>query len=58
VCLRAIFRLTFSNSLPLVGKRLIGPKFGGNVGSLPDFGKFIIFASFKASESERSEGSD
>jgi hypothetical protein len=45
MCLRTIFRITFSNSLPVVGKRLIGRTFWGNVGSLPGFGKVIIVAS-------------
>jgi hypothetical protein len=41
------FSITFSNSLPVVGRRLIGLKFWGNFGSLPRFGKVIIFASFE-----------
>jgi hypothetical protein len=47
MCRWTIFRITFSNSLPVVGKRLIGSRFLGNVGSLPGFGKVIIFASFQ-----------
>jgi hypothetical protein len=47
VCLWTIFRITFSSSLPIVDKRLIGCKFCGNLESLPVFGKVIIFASFQ-----------
>jgi hypothetical protein len=47
MCLWTIFGITFSNNLPVVGKRLIGRNFWGNVGSLPGFGKVIIFASFQ-----------
>jgi hypothetical protein len=39
VFLWTIFRITFSNSLPVVDKWLIGRKFCGNFGSLPGFGK-------------------
>jgi hypothetical protein len=42
-----IFKITFSRSLPVVGKRLMGRKFLGNVGSLPGFGKAITFAFFQ-----------
>jgi hypothetical protein len=42
-----IFRITFSNSLPVVGKRLVDRTFSGNVGSLRSFGNVIIFASFQ-----------
>jgi hypothetical protein len=42
-----IFRITFSNSLPVVDERLIGRKIWGNFGSLPDFGNVITFASFQ-----------
>jgi hypothetical protein len=40
--------MTFTNSLPVVDKRLIGLKICGDLGSLPGFGKVIIFASFQA----------
>jgi hypothetical protein len=42
-----IFSITFSNSLPIVDKRLIGSQFWGNLWSLPVFCKVIIFASFQ-----------
>jgi hypothetical protein len=45
MCLWIIFRKTFTNSLPVVGSRLIGRRFWGNLGSLPGFGKVITFAS-------------
>jgi hypothetical protein len=45
MCLWTIFRITFSNSLPVVNKRPIGRKFWGNFGSLPDFGNVITFSS-------------
>jgi hypothetical protein len=47
MCLWTIFRITFTNNLPFVGKRLIGRKFLGNVGALPGFRKVIIFAFFQ-----------
>jgi hypothetical protein len=46
LCLLTLFRITFSNSLPVIDKRLIGRKFLGNFGSLPGFGNVITFASF------------
>jgi len=46
-CLWTIFWMTFSNSWPILDKRLIGLKLCGNFGSLPGFGKVIIFASFQ-----------
>jgi hypothetical protein len=45
VCFWRSFRITFSNSLPVMDRRLIGRKFWGNFGSLPGFGKVITFAS-------------
>jgi hypothetical protein len=39
--------MTFSNSLPVIDKKLIGRKFCGNFGSLPGFGNVITFASFQ-----------
>jgi hypothetical protein len=53
-----IFRITFSNSLPVVDKRLIGSKFGGNFGPLPGFVNVIILLSSKALENGTAEGSD
>jgi hypothetical protein len=47
MCLLTIFRVTFSNSLHPVDKRLIGRKFWGNCGSLPGFIKVITFDSFQ-----------
>jgi hypothetical protein len=47
MCLWTIFRITFSTSLPVVGRRLIGCQFGGNLGSLPGFGNLITFAPFQ-----------
>jgi hypothetical protein len=55
MCLWAIFRISFSNNLLVVSKRLIGHKFWRHVRSLPGFGKIIIFCPTKASESGRSE---
>jgi hypothetical protein len=45
------FQNNFSNSLPIVDKRLIGGKFRGNFGLLPGFGKVITFASNTTSNS-------
>jgi hypothetical protein len=47
VCLKIIFRITFSKSLLVVDNRLIGRRFSGNLGSFPGFGKVIMFASFQ-----------
>jgi hypothetical protein len=47
MCFCMIFKITFSRSLPVVGKSLMGRKFLGNLGSLPSFGKAITFASFQ-----------
>jgi hypothetical protein len=33
--------MTFSNSLPVVDRKLIGRKFWGSLGSLPGFGKVM-----------------
>jgi hypothetical protein len=44
MCVRTILRTTFSNSLMVVGRILIGLKFWGNFGFLPDCGKIIAFA--------------
>jgi hypothetical protein len=41
------FLVTFSNSLPVVSKKLIGLGFCGNFGSLPGFGGVNILASFQ-----------
>jgi hypothetical protein len=47
-CLWTNFRITFSTSLPVVDKRLIGHKFCGILGSLLGCGNVIYFASFQA----------
>jgi hypothetical protein len=47
MCLWIIFRITFSNSFPVVGSLLTRRRFGGNLGSLPGFGTVITFASFQ-----------
>jgi hypothetical protein len=57
MCLWPIFRMIFSNSLPVVDKRLIWRKFCGNFGSLPGFGN-VTFASFQGLENSTVEGSD
>jgi hypothetical protein len=43
ICFWRSFRITFSNSFPVVERRLIGAKFWGNLGSLPGLGKVITF---------------
>jgi hypothetical protein len=45
MCLCTIFRITFSNSLHVVNKRLIECEFWWNFGSLTGFGNVINFAS-------------
>jgi hypothetical protein len=50
ICFWTNFSITFSNSLPVVGRSLIGRKFWGKFGSLPGFGKVIIFAFFQGFE--------
>jgi hypothetical protein len=47
MCFWNNFKTTFSNSFPVAGMRLIGRKFWGNFGSLPVFGRVMIFASFQ-----------
>jgi hypothetical protein len=42
-----IFRITFSNNLPVVDRRPIGSKFWRNLGSLSGFGNVMTFASFQ-----------
>jgi hypothetical protein len=49
MCLWTIFRITFSNSLPIEDKRLIGCKFWGNFWFLPGSGNGIACTSFKDS---------
>jgi hypothetical protein len=39
--------MTFSNNLPVVERRLIGHKLGGNFGSLPGFGNVMTFATLQ-----------
>jgi hypothetical protein len=47
ICFWRAFRITFSNSFPVVSRRLIGRKFRGNFESLPIFGNVMNFASFQ-----------
>jgi hypothetical protein len=47
MCFWSNCKMTFSNSLPVMGRRLIGRKFWGNFESLPVFGSVKIFASFQ-----------
>jgi hypothetical protein len=47
VCFWTDLKISFSNSLPVVDKRLIGCKFWGNCGSLPGFDRVMIFVSFQ-----------
>jgi hypothetical protein len=47
MCLWTIFRITFSNNLSVVDKRLIGRKCYGNFGFFPVFSNVITFASFQ-----------
>jgi hypothetical protein len=58
ICFWRVFRITFSNSLPVVDRRLIGRKFCGNFGSLPGFGNVMTFASFQDFRNGTAEGSD
>jgi hypothetical protein len=46
MCFWNNFKLTFSNNLPVVDKRIIGSKFWWNFGSLPGFGNIMSFPSF------------
>jgi hypothetical protein len=57
-CLWTVFGITFSNSLPVVEKRLIGRKFWGKFGSLPDFGNVINLLPSMSLENRTTEGSD
>jgi hypothetical protein len=47
MCFWKIYRIIFSKSLPVEGKRLIGRKFCGILGSLPGFTKATTLASFQ-----------
>jgi hypothetical protein len=49
MCLRIVFRINFSKSLPVVDRRLIGRKFSGNFGFLAGFARAMILASFQGS---------
>lgn len=42
-----MLKIKFSNTLPVVDKRLIGHKFEEKSGSLPSFGRVMNFASFR-----------
>jgi hypothetical protein len=47
MCLWIILRITFSNSLPIEGRRLTGLRLLGNCGSLPGFCKAKTFPPFQ-----------
>jgi hypothetical protein len=47
MCFWTIFRTTFSNSLPVINRKLIGRKFWGNFWPLPGFGNVMILSSFQ-----------
>jgi hypothetical protein len=47
MCFWIVLKMSFSSSLPVVDKKLIGRKFWGNFRSLPDFGKVMTFASIQ-----------
>jgi hypothetical protein len=47
VCFWIILKTNFWNTFSIMDKRLIGHKFGGNLGSMPGFGRVMIFASFQ-----------
>jgi hypothetical protein len=44
MCFWIILRMTFSNNLHIVDRRLVGRKFLRNFGSLPGFGNVMTFA--------------
>jgi hypothetical protein len=46
ICFWIVLNIRFSNSLPVVDKSLIGREFRESLGSLPGFGRVMIFASF------------
>jgi hypothetical protein len=56
-CLWVILRITFSNNMPVVDKRLIRHRFWGNFGSLLYFNMWLLLSS-KTLESGRADGSD
>jgi hypothetical protein len=47
MCLWIVLINNFSKRLPVVDRRLIGPKFSGNFGLLPGSGRAMILASFQ-----------
>jgi hypothetical protein len=47
ICFWIICKMTFSKTLPVEGKRLIGRRFCGILGSLPGFGRATTLASFQ-----------
>jgi hypothetical protein len=47
VCFWIVLKISFSNSLPVVNKRLIGRMFWGNSGTLRGFGRVMFFAAFQ-----------
>jgi hypothetical protein len=48
VCFWILLKISFSNNLPVVDKRLIGRKFGENFEYFPGFGRVTIFTSFQS----------
>jgi hypothetical protein len=58
VCFCVVHKISFSHSLPIVDKRLIGLKFWGNFRSLPGFCGVTIFASFQGAGSDKAESSN
>jgi hypothetical protein len=47
VCFFIVLKISLSNSLPVVDKRVIGRKFWGDFEFLPGFGRVVISASFQ-----------
>jgi hypothetical protein len=58
MCLLTIVRIAFSNSLPVVDKRLIGRKFWEIWNPFLVSARLYFLHSSKVSENERAEGSD
>jgi hypothetical protein len=55
MCFWIVLKISCSDSLPAVGKRLIERKIWG---ILPSFGRVMIFTSSKVPGSDQAEGSD
>jgi hypothetical protein len=49
-CFWIVLKNSFSNSLPVVDKKLVGHKFWGNSGYLAGFSRVMIFAFFQGAE--------